>query len=178
MGVVWGLPTNELSPLTSLGTAVMADNEPEEVIFISYGREEEVIKFVKQLSRDLEANGFSVWLDQESISSGSDWHGAIATGLHECTFIIPVITQKYANSRYCMNELYTADGDRKMIFPILYDDPQQIDFQGTELGRSLKFMISGINWTMCRPGVDDYGESLNKLIKGMKSKGMFIQLGI
>lgn len=137
-------------------------------IFISYGREVDVSYFVRQLKRDLEANGYSVWLDLESIPSGSDWHGAIGTGLHECAAFIPVVTQKYIGSRYCMNELYTADGDKKTIFPIMYED---VDFVSTEAGRALKFIISGINWTMFRPGKDEYGDSLQKLIKGMKEKG-------
>ena len=153
----------------------MAENK--ETLFISYEREEEdVTRFVLQFKQDLEANGFSVWSDQENRSSTSvgsdDWHKVIATELQECSIFVPVITQKYANSRYCMNELYTADDDHKMIFPVLYDNPQQIDFQGTELGRSLKFIITGINWTMFRPGVDDYGESLSKLIKGLKGKSI------
>ena len=94
-------------------------------IFISYGREVDVSYFVRQLKRDLEANGYAVWLDMESIPSGSDWHGAIGTGLQECSAIIPIITQKYVSSRFCMNELYTADGDKKAIFPIMYED---VDF--------------------------------------------------
>ena len=49
----------------------MATKEEEsKSIFISYGRELDVSQFVKQLKRDLEANGYSVWLDLESIPSG------------------------------------------------------------------------------------------------------------
>ena len=148
---------------------VMATKEEEsKSIFISYGRELDVSQFVKQLKRDLEANGYSVWLDLESIPSGSDWHGAIGTGLQECASIIPIITQKYIGSRFCMNELYTADGDKKLIFPIMYED---VDLSSSEAGRAVKFIISGINWTMFRPGKDDYVDSLQKLIKGMKEKG-------
>ena len=149
--------------------SVTAVNEEEgKSVFISYGREVDVSYFVRQLKRDLEANGFSVWLDQESIPSGSDWHGAIGTGLNDCTAFIPVITQKYIGSRFCMNELYTADGDKKLIFPIMYED---VDLVSTEAGRALKFIVSGINWTMFRPGREDYSDSLQKLIKGMKEKG-------
>ena len=43
-------------------------------MFISYGREEEVREFVKQLKADLEANGVSVWLDANDIPTGSDFH--------------------------------------------------------------------------------------------------------
>ena len=139
----------------------------EKSVFISYGREIDTKYFVKQLKRDLEANGYSVWLDLESIPSGSDWHGAIGTGLHECRAFIPVITQKYIGSRYCMNELYTADGDGKLLFPIMYED---VDFVSTEAGRALKFIVSGINWTMFRPGMDDYNSSLQKIVQGMNQR--------
>lgn len=134
-------------------------------VFISYGREMNVTHFVQQLKRDLEANGFKVWLDLESIS---DWHCAIGTGLHECSATIPVITQKYIGSRYCMNELYTADSDKKLIFPIMYED---VDLACTEGGKALKFIVSGINWTMFRPGQDEYSTSLQSLINGMRLKG-------
>ena len=137
-------------------------------IFISYGREDDVTKFVLQLKHDLEANGYSVWLDQKDIPAGGDWHGAIGTALQECSAIIPIVTHKYLGSRYCMNELYTADAEKKAIFPIVYED---VDLTSTESGRGLKYTISGINWTMFRPGKDDYDDSLQKLIKGMNEKG-------
>ena len=134
-------------------------------IFISYGREQYVTQFAKQLKRDLEANGFSVWLDVESIPTGKDWHGAIGTGLQDCVGFIPIITRKYIESRFCMNELYTADGDKKLIFPIMYED---VDLASSETGKALKFIVSGINWAMFRPGVDEYTDSLTRLIGGMK----------
>lgn len=145
--------------------SMAAEDVKSNSIFISYGREQYVSQFAQQLKRDLQANGFSVWLDVESIDLGKDWHGAIGTGLQECVGIIPIITQKYVESRFCMNELYTADGDKKLIFPIMYED---VDFASSEQGRALKFIVSGINWAMFRPGRDDYGESLQKLIGGMR----------
>ena len=142
-------------------------------IFISYGREDGVNKFVRQLKHDLEANGCTVWLDLESIPAGSDWHGAIGTALQECSVIIPVVTQKYISSRHCMNELYTADADKKTIFPVVYED---VDFESTEAGRGLKYIISSINWVMFRPGKDEYSGSLQKLIKGMNERGTRLYL--
>ena len=77
-------------------------------LFISYGREPEVIQFVTRLKRDLESNGFSVWMDVHDIPAGSDWHGAIGTGLVHCRGIVPIITNKYIASRYCTNEVCTC----------------------------------------------------------------------
>ena len=65
-------------------------------------------------------------------------------------------------------QLYTADGDKKAIFPIMFED---VDFSTNELARGVKFVISGVNWTMCRPGVDDYNSAISKLMQGMKEKG-------
>ena len=42
------------------------------------------------------------------------------------------------------------------------------------IAKGVKFVISGINWTMCRPGIDDYAMSLEKLIVSMREKGTFL----
>ena len=67
-----------------------------------------------------------------------------------------------------MNELYSADADQKLIFPIMFED---VDFSVNDTAKGVKFVVSGINWTMCRPGVDDYAASLEKLVIGMREKG-------
>ena len=76
-------------------------------LFISYGRKPTVTQFVHKLKADLERNGFSVWLDSHDIPAGSDWHGAIGAGLSCCKAILPVLTNKYIGSRYCVNEVHT-----------------------------------------------------------------------
>ncbi len=140
-------------------------------LFLSYGREPEVSSFASQLKHDLERNGFSVWLDTEDIPSGSDWHGAIGSGLHDCRALIAVITKRYIASRYCTSELYTADGDQKLIFPVIFED---VDYGSTEKAKGVKYVISGINWTMFRQGADDYTTSLGKLIQGMREQGEIV----
>ncbi len=84
----------------------MADTQRKE-LFVSYGREPDVIQFVHRLKGDLENHGFSVWLDTHDIPAGSDWHGAIGTGLSRCKAILAIITSKYIGSRYCVNEVST-----------------------------------------------------------------------
>ena len=107
-------------------------------------------------------------MDTDSIPASSDWHGAIGTALHKCRAIIVVITQKYLGSRYCTSEMYQANSDQKAIFPVFLQD---VDFTITETARGVKYVISGISWTMFRP-TDDYNASLVKLINGLKESGM------
>lgn len=109
-----------------------------------------------------------MWLDCDDISSGSDWHGAIGTALDNCQALIPVVTNKYVASRFCKGELYTADSDKKLIFPVFLED---VDLSASELSRGVKYIIAGINWTFFRSGLEDYTVSLTKLIQGMKEKG-------
>ena len=109
-----------------------------------------------------------MWLDCDNISPGSDWHGAIGTALDNCKAIIPIISNKYMQSRFCKGELYTADGDKKLIFPVFVED---VDFSASEVSRGVKFVVSGINWTFFRSGLEDYSVSLSKLIQGMREQG-------
>lgn len=109
-----------------------------------------------------------MWLDSDEIRSGSDWHGAIGTGLEGCKAVVAVITRKYITSRYCKGELYTADGGKKLVFPVFLED---VDLSATELSRGVKYIISGINWTFFRSGVEDYSASLANLTQGMREKG-------
>eukprot|EP00117_Sycon_ciliatum_P041180 scpid82719/ scgid4377/ len=143
-------------------------------LFLSYGREREVLEFVKRLKQDLEADGFGVWLDQDDIPAGCDWHAAIGSGLEQCKALLAVVTPKYVTSRYCTSELYVADGDQKSIFPIFFADT---DLSSGERARGVKYVISGINWTMFRPNVDDYDMSLEKLKFGLRQHGKLMTSG-
>ncbi len=89
-------------------------------------------------------------------------------GLHKCRGIIPVITSKYLTSRFCINELYTADGDKKLIFPIIFED---VDFNSSDTAMGVKFVISSINWAWLRPE-DDYHTNLYKFMEGLRTKGV------
>lgn len=109
-------------------------------------------------------------MDTDEIAAGSDWHGAIGTGLDNCRAVIAVVTNKYITSHFCKGELYAANADRKSIFPVILED---VDFSVSELTRGVKYIISGINWTFFRPKLEDYNVSLTKLVQGLREKGMF-----
>ena len=112
-----------------------------------------------------------MWLDAEDIRAGSDWYSAIGRGLESCRGIVAVITNQYIDSHYCKSELYTANNDKKLIFPILFED---VDFNSSSAAQGVKYIISGINWTMFRPHVDEYHISLERLVHGMKGRGISI----
>ncbi|KAL5460258.1 hypothetical protein EMCRGX_G033690 [Ephydatia muelleri] len=121
-------------------------------IFISYGREPEVVQFVTKLKHDLEENRFAVLAD---IPPGST-----------------VITKKYLNTPYCSSELYAADRDGKKLFFAFLED---IDFGASDPARAVQYLVSKTNWTTSfnfKTGVNDYGTSLRSLVQSLKETGL------
>ena len=135
-------------------------------IFLSYGREERVREFVKKLKVDLEANGVSVWLDVDDIPTGSDFHVEIGVALKSCRALIPVLTKRYVQSRYCKGELYVANSQKKVLLPVIYEDGWD---EGDD-GAGVNYIVAAFNWAFFRPNKDDYKTSLEKLVHGIKLK--------
>ncbi len=61
-----------------------------------------------------------------------------------------------------------ANSDAKDVFPVFLED---VDLSANERTRGVKFIISSVNWTMFRSGVEDYKVSLDKLVQGLSEKG-------
>ena len=132
-------------------------------VFVSYGREESVKKFVRKLKIGLETEQLSVWLDEEDIPAGTEWPKEIRSALRECKALIPVVTKKYVSSQYCKSELYVAHSYKKPIFPIIRED----GWNKSDDGEAVMFLIAAGNWAMFRP-VDDFSISWEKLVAGLK----------
>ena len=141
----------------------MAAKKVGKDVFVSYGREESVKEFVRTLKKDLETEQLSVWLDVEDIPTGTEWPKEIAVALRECKALIAVVTRRYVSSDYCKSELCVARGNKKPVFPLIRED----GWDESDNGKGVHFMIAASNWAMFRP-VDDYGESLQRLVEGLR----------
>lgn len=137
-------------------------------IFISYGREPEVIAFVRKLKGDIEESGLRVWLDMDDIPAGSEWPNEIGLALKSCTALIAVVTAKYVSSKYCKEELYFANSNSKSVYPVIYDDEKL--WKNSLHGAGVELVIGPTNWSMFRPDKDDYGISLSKLLRALRAE--------
>ena len=136
-------------------------------VFISYGREPEVVQFVTKLKHELEENRFSVFAE---VPPGSSWYGDAGTAIRNCRALIAIITKKYLTTPYCSSELYTADKEGKKLYFAFLED---IDYGASDPARAVQYLVSKTNWTtsfMFKTGVNDYGTSLGNLIKALKGK--------
>ena len=159
-------PDRFLRPCSEL----MAERkEAQKEVFLSYGHEPEVDKFVTKLKSDLESAGISVWRDTEDIKAGSNWPNKIGVGVHDCRALLCVLTQKYvSSSEVCKCELDFAKKKGKEIFPVLYED---IKWEENENAKGVDFYLTHTQRVDFRKGKVDYQEALRKLLEGMKEKG-------
>jgi flagellar biosynthesis GTPase FlhF len=111
---------------------------PELIGFFSYSREDDEA-FKGTLSalrgaihRELSAQlgrsktTFHLWQDQAAISPGKEWESEIKGAIEQSVFMLPIVTPRAINSKYCKFEFESflarekAIGRNDLIFPILY----------------------------------------------------------
>ena len=59
----------------------------------------------------------------------------------------------------------------RLFFPVIFSNA---DFSVSDTAKGIKFVIGSINWTMCRPGIDNYGQSVEKMVAAIRKKGKTI----
>jgi formylglycine-generating enzyme required for sulfatase activity len=88
--------------------------------FISYSRVNK--DFALKLAGELKSAGFSVWLDQLDIPTGSRWDNELERALEECQIFLLILTPAAIASENVKDEIGYAIDNRKRILPILLED--------------------------------------------------------
>ncbi len=86
-------------------------------IFISYSKQDHV--YARKLADKLLAEGFDVWIDNRSISSGDDWWHVILDAIRNCSAFVVIMTPNSDESRWVQREITIADDLGKPTFPLL-----------------------------------------------------------
>ncbi len=86
-------------------------------VFVSYKHEEK--EFVDMLLRQLQAAGFSVWLDVEQLRAGENWREGINDAIKESFALVLVISPDAKRSEYVTYEWAFAQGAGIKVIPLL-----------------------------------------------------------
>jgi len=99
------------------GEAVMHGDK--DYIFISYSHAdlERVMPYLKLLDK----NGYEYWYD-DSIKTGTEWQGVIASNLKNCSCFLAFISANSVDSEYCLKEINYATSKNKPMAVIMLDD--------------------------------------------------------
>jgi len=93
--------------------------QPADNFFISYSRVN--YEFAVKLAKDLKSGGFSTWIDQSDIPSGSRWNNEVEKALRECRAFIVILSHASIESGNVMDEIGFAVVNQKNIIPILLE---------------------------------------------------------
>jgi hypothetical protein len=86
-------------------------------VFVSYARED--IKFVQMLVKKLDAAGFVVWVDKDSINIGEKWKKEINTGIVECDVLLAIHSKSSVERSYhCKGEWMHALDKGKWVISV------------------------------------------------------------
>lgn len=103
----------------------------EPYIFVSYKHDEWPVVF--PVIRRLINDGYRVWYD-EGIEAGSEWRCSIQEHVENCSVMLPFLSDKYCNSKFCRRELSVASDDDKVLVPIILEK--------TQLGNGVRLLVA------------------------------------
>ncbi len=84
-------------------------------------------KLIRRLAKDLENQGFDVWLDEYKIKVGDIIVQKLQEGISDSDFLLVWLTKKATKSKWVQKEWYTKyheeiENNRVMVLPLLADD--------------------------------------------------------
>jgi hypothetical protein len=90
-------------------------------VFVSYAREDQ--GFRDQLIEQLAARGIERWVDEDDIAPAVNWRGEINHGIETTEALVAIVSQHFAASTICAEEVRHADQLGKRILPIVIQEP-------------------------------------------------------
>lgn len=103
-------------------------------VFISYAHEDSPL--VDIIQSHLDAAGYAVWIDRESISGGELWRTRIVEAIENSDVFLLMLSPNSVKSKHVLQELNIADGESKPILPVL--------IKATKIPREMKLQLSGL----------------------------------
>ena len=89
-------------------------------VFLSYGRDD-AESLAEKLKKQLEKNGYAVWLDQAEIRAGSSWESQIEEAILQSDAVLSLLTPHAVRrpSGVCLDEISFARYSWKKIIPLM-----------------------------------------------------------
>ncbi len=161
-------------------------------VFISYGRADSKV-FAKKLHDRLIQKGLEVWFDFEDIPLGVDYQTQINQGIEQTHNFVFIISPHAVNSPYCAKEIELAVNLHKRIIPLMHveeisrdtwlqryphcTDEDWAAYRAKGLHASYPNMhaeISRINWVYFRENIDDFEQSLVRLLEIIERQQTYV----
>ncbi|KAG0584090.1 hypothetical protein KC19_3G184300 [Ceratodon purpureus] len=102
-------------------------------VFLNHRGPDVKATFVAHLEDALRCAGFRPFLDARSLMKGNPALKSIDQALDAAKVHVAVVSKRYAESKYCLNELVAMMRSRKPVIPVFYD-VEPVDLRWVENG--------------------------------------------
>jgi hypothetical protein len=86
-------------------------------IFVSYSKQD--VEFMRYLRALLEAEGYSVWVDEARLTPSVRWWKTIEQNISECSAFVIVMSPTASDSDWVEREILMAESQDRPIIPVL-----------------------------------------------------------
>jgi len=119
-------------------------------VFLSFRGIDCRAKFISHLYTSLQNAGIYVFKDDDEIQRGDQIQISLLKAIAESSISIVVLSNNYANSRWCMLELENimkiGRREGQMVIPVFYEvDPSEVRHQTGMFGDGFENLISRIS---------------------------------
>ena len=116
-------------------------------------------EFTETLYHHLDGGDCNPWMDAEDLGSGDYLSVVIFKTLQGCKAIVPVVTRGYAQSLWCMRDLYYAKFTKSaQLHPVIIED----GWEDEDVGKWLKGVLGEVKFAH-KPAVEDVALKVAKV---------------
>ncbi|RZB61997.1 TMV resistance protein N isoform B [Glycine soja] len=109
-------------------------------VFLSFRGEDTRHAFTGHLYKALHDKGIHTFIDDEKLQRGEEITPALMEAIQDSRVAITVLSERYASSSFCLDELATILDQRKrlLVIPVFYKvDPSDVRYQKGSYGEAL-----------------------------------------
>ncbi|AES65290.1 putative TIR domain, P-loop containing nucleoside triphosphate hydrolase [Medicago truncatula] len=124
---------------SSSSTLEVASNSFD--VFISFRGDDTRRKFTSHLNEALKKSGLKTFIDDNELKKGDEISSALIKAIEESCASIVILSENYASSKWCLNELVKILECKKdngqIVIPIFYEiDPSHVRYQIGSYGQA------------------------------------------
>lgn len=113
-------------------------------VFLSFRGEDTRHNFTGKLKDALDERGIRTFIDNEGLSSGDVIAPSLVEAIHDSAAAVAVISENYADSRWCLEELVRLFECRKLVIPVFYRvNPSHVRRQNGKFGDAFRALAQG-----------------------------------
>ncbi|KAL7224539.1 hypothetical protein ACSBR1_025911 [Camellia fascicularis] len=103
-------------------------------VFLSFRGEDTCDNFLSHLYKELNRKGINTFVDDKELQRGKKFSPELLKAIDESMFSIVIISENYASSSWCLDELVRIhecnDARGQIVYPVFYRvDPSELEME-------------------------------------------------